>query len=109
MPERRPQRSDAALRYRSLYRDPRWKRRRDAQLSAHPHCKMCKAHGEKVKAVIVDHVKPHRGDVVLFFDGELQSLCKPHHDKWKQAIENSNRSACDVSGMPTDPDHPWAR
>lgn len=39
-------------------------------------------------ATVVDHVVPHRGDVDLFFDAtNLQSLCKPHHDRDKQLME----------------------
>ena len=106
---RRKQRSEAALRYRSLYKDPRWKIRRERQLRQFPWCAMCAAHGEEMKATRVDHVTPHRGDPVLFFDGKMQSLCAHHHDKWKQSIERSNRAGCDESGMPVDPGHPWSR
>ncbi|MDD4570646.1 MAG: HNH endonuclease signature motif containing protein [Tepidanaerobacteraceae bacterium] len=33
-------------------------------------------------ATVVDHIKPHKGDVKLFFDiNNLQSLCKTCHDR----------------------------
>jgi 5-methylcytosine-specific restriction protein A len=39
-------------------------------------------------ATVVDHKIPHKGDETLFFDPEnLQSLCKPHHDREKKLIE----------------------
>ncbi len=39
----------------------------------------------------------------------LQSLCEDCH-KEKTAAENGARPrGCDVSGMPIDPGHPWAR
>jgi 5-methylcytosine-specific restriction protein A len=40
--------------------------------------------------LVCDHVKPHRGDKVLFWDPEnLQTLCKPCHDGTKQREEMS--------------------
>lgn len=37
---------------------------------------------------MVDHIVPHKGDEALFFDsGNLQSLCKPCHDRDKAAEE----------------------
>ena len=37
---------------------------------------------------IADHVQPHRGDPVLFWDdGNVTTLCKPCHDRTKQAEE----------------------
>ena len=39
-------------------------------------------------AVIVDHIKPHRGDKVLFWDrNNWQPLCKMHHDR-KTVLED---------------------
>ncbi len=35
-----------------------------------------------VKANVVDHITPHRGDKKLFWDeNNWQALCKHHHDK----------------------------
>jgi 5-methylcytosine-specific restriction protein A len=58
--------------------------------------------GRITAATIADHVVPHRGDVALFFGGELQSLCKTHHDSAKQAFEKSGKMrGCDVNGYPS--------
>lgn len=69
------------------YSSRRWKAKRARQLHAHPLCAMCRAEGKAVPATIADHDKPHRGDPDLFWDGELVSLCKPHHDSDKKLIE----------------------
>jgi 5-methylcytosine-specific restriction protein A len=38
--------------------------------------------GRYVKATVVDHIKPHRGDQTLFWDrSNWQALCKQHHDE----------------------------
>jgi 5-methylcytosine-specific restriction protein A len=59
-------------------------------------------------ATIVDHVIPHKGDEKAFFEGELQSLCKRHHDSDKQQIEKSGFSkGFNDLGEPNDPNHPW--
>jgi len=65
----------------------RWRRRRAAQLGAEPFCAMCLAEGVYTLATVADHIEPHRGDFEKFQHGELQSLCKPHHDREKQLIE----------------------
>ena len=59
----------AAAEYRHLYNTARWKRAREAQLRDHPLCRMHLDLGQVVPAAVVDHVKPHRGDVGLFFCG----------------------------------------
>ena len=49
---------------------------------AHPLCVQCLKEGHAVTATVVDHIRPHRGDPVLFWDEKnWQSLCKPCHDK----------------------------
>jgi hypothetical protein len=63
--------------------------------------------GRSVLATVADHVVPHRGDEALFFEGDLQSLCKDCHDSVKQRDENRGYStACGVDGWPLDPNHP---
>ena len=60
---------------------PRWRRARAAYLTRHPLCVPCQAAGRVVSAMVVDHVVPHRGDPVLFWDeANWQGLCKPCHD-----------------------------
>ena len=44
--------------------------------------------GDVAPAVIVDHIRAHRGNPALFFDyANTQSLCKLHHDRDKQIAE----------------------
>lgn len=69
------------------YSSRRWKQRRADQLRAHPLCRMCLDEGRPTPATIADHVKPHKGDYELFWNGVLQSLCKHHHDSDKALIE----------------------
>ena len=59
----------------------RWQKARKRFLTAHPLCVMCAREGRYVKATVVDHIIPHRGDPVLFWDeSNWQALCKRHHD-----------------------------
>lgn len=61
--------------------DSRWRKARKHFLKAHPLCEKCKEHGRFVKAVVVDHIIPHRGDEGLFWDeSNWQALCKKCHD-----------------------------
>ncbi len=61
----------------------KWDTARAAYLAAHPSCVRC-----GVKATVVDHVVPHRGDTRLFWDkGNWQSLCTNCHSSAKQAEE----------------------
>jgi 5-methylcytosine-specific restriction protein A len=87
----------------------RWQQARAGHLRSHPWCVMCLRQGLKTHATVVDHVQPHRGDSKLFWSkANWQSLCKPHHDSTKQAIENrgySNEIGSD--GLPLDPQHPF--
>jgi 5-methylcytosine-specific restriction endonuclease McrA len=71
-----------------LYSTARWKRLRERQLAIEPLCQFC-LEGEVIEvATVADHITPHKGDEVLFFDPDnLQSLCKPCHDSTKQRIE----------------------
>ena len=42
----------------------------------------CKKQGRYVKATVVDHVIPHRGDQKLFWDrSNWRALCKQCHDR----------------------------
>ena len=61
--------------------DGRWNSARIHFLKAHPLCVKCMEQGRLVKASVVDHIIPHRGDAKLFWDeGNWQSLCKSCHD-----------------------------
>ena len=58
--------------------DARWRRARLAWLGEHPLCAdpYQEHQSRPVAAAMVDHIRPHRGDVLLFWDhGNWQSLC----------------------------------
>ncbi len=61
----------------------KWQRAR-ARFLARPEnifCVECKKEGKLVRATVVDHIVPHRGDDKLFWDEKnWQPLCKKHHD-----------------------------
>ena len=58
-----------------------WQKARARYLKAHPLCVQCLKEGHAVTATVVEHIRPHRGDPVLFRDEKnWQSLCKPCHD-----------------------------
>lgn len=62
--------------------DRRWQKARARYLKANPLCVQCRKRGVYVKADVVDHIRPHRGDPILFWDeSNWQSLCKACHDK----------------------------
>jgi 5-methylcytosine-specific restriction enzyme A len=59
----------------------RWRRARAAYLARRPLCVPCKTAGRLRAATVVDHVVPHRGDPVLFWDeANWAALCKLCHD-----------------------------
>ena len=106
MSDRRDYRSDEAAEYRRLYKTARWRRRRADQLAKQPLCERCLAAGIVTAATVANHKVPHRGDLTLFWEGELESTCKPHHDSPIQREEHAGFSAAvDASGWPTDPRH----
>lgn len=97
--------------YKLLYGTTRWYRLRWHQLQQQPLCTLCAQLGKLTEAVVVDHMTPHRGNQVLFFDpNNLQSLCKCCHDGTKQQMEKSGvLRGCDSSGLPLDSNHHWNR
>ena len=67
---------------------PRWRAARMRFLQEHQQCSACGA-----RAVVVDHVVPHRGDPVLFWDrSNWQALCLRCHNA-KTAREVAGRRA----------------
>lgn len=90
---------DANRPWRHLY-GRKWQRLSRRFLDKHPLCVRCAELGRVGAATVVDHIKPHKGDVLLFWAvGNWQALCKEHHDGWKQTIENAP-APCDSSGYP---------
>lgn len=68
--------------HKKLYKSAGWQRLRKWFLSKHPLCKECERQGRITSAQVVDHIKPHRGDLELFWDvNNLQALCKSCHDR----------------------------
>lgn len=66
----------------------KWAKARAYWLARFPLCVDCEAEGRLVKATVVDHVVPHKGDPVLFWDeSNWASRCKPHHDR-KTALQD---------------------
>jgi 5-methylcytosine-specific restriction endonuclease McrA len=60
-----------------------WEQARIEFLRAAPFCRFC---GNP--ATVVDHIKPHRGDMRLFWSRRnWQPLCVPCHSSIKQARE----------------------
>ena len=94
-----------------LYNRSAWRKLRAQQLSTDPLCRMHKALGQLVPAQVVDHIRPHRGDVGRFFDhANLQSLCKRCHDGHKQAQEGNADGilrGAGLDGRPLDLAHSW--
>ena len=62
--------------------DKRWRRARAFFLKRHPLCAECQRQNQLTPATVVDHIIPHRGDKLLFWDeANWQPLCKACHDK----------------------------
>lgn len=62
--------------------DGRWRKARARFLKVNPLCVSCQLENKLVKATVVDHVIPHRGDEKLFWDeSNWQALCKKCHDR----------------------------
>lgn len=87
---------------KSLYTTSRWHKLKHQQLAAHPLCVFHLQLGKMVKAEVVDHIIPWRGNEQLFWDSNnLQSLCKLCHDSVKKRFEVSGVAVGhDVTGMP---------
>jgi len=96
---------------RRLYTTTRWRTGRIAFLRAHPLCVMCKRSGRDAIASVVDHIVPHKGDDLLFFDpANWQALCFSCHNSRKQRIEHHGYDATpNVDGSFSDPRHPFNR
>lgn len=89
--------------WRRWYGLKAWRDRRSHQLEEHPLCRFCEAIGIVTEATVADHIKPHRGDADLFFDGALQSLCKQCHDSVKQREESGGEvTIFGADGYPID-------
>ena len=82
--EHRNERSHDAIRGGAAARgyDAHWRKARKSFLTRHPLCAECLKNGALTPATVVDHIVPHRGDHVLFWDEQnWQPLCKDCHDR----------------------------
>lgn len=79
--------------------DSVWRRLRRMHLLAHPLCVFCWAKGLTVAATVADHIQTitDRPDLRLDPDN-LQSLCKPCHDR-----ERQRQQAAERAGLPGSP------
>lgn len=59
----------------------KWRKARNKFLKDNPLCIECLKDNTIEPATVVDHIKPHKGDMGLFWDKDnWQALCKKHHD-----------------------------
>lgn len=86
--------------HQTSYANRKWMAAAKAFLSQYPFCVLCLARGvvnegadkyavQGQRNLVVDHIKPHRGDCDLFWDQDnWQTLCKaPCHDGVKRSVE----------------------
>jgi 5-methylcytosine-specific restriction enzyme A len=93
-----------------LHNKALWHRRARYQLQHEPLCAMCLAEGKVVAARIADHIEPHKGDPVKFWNSKLQSLCAHCHESRKKRLEHCGYdNTIGIDGMPIDPRHPVYR
>lgn len=79
--------------YRRWYKTARWQKLRERIMIRDLYT--CKKTGVMVigkypapNSAVVDHIKPHRGDPVLFWDeANLMTVSKAYHDQVKQSEE----------------------
>lgn len=65
--------------------DHKWRKARRLFLMANPLCVICQAQGRVTPANTVDHIIPHRGDKIAFWDeSNWQALCAPCHNRKTQ-------------------------
>jgi hypothetical protein len=62
--------------------DHRWRAARKVYLSHNVYCVACKQAGIVTAAAVVDHIIPHKGDMLLFWDKKnWQGLCRKCHNR----------------------------
>jgi len=75
-----------------------------------PLCVMCLKRGIVRPCQCVDHIIPHKGDPVLFWDeNNWQSLCNPCHNGPKRREEEAARRAQLEARVPTGGTNPTGR
>ena len=90
--------------YSHLYKSKRWQKLRKEHLARQPYCQCLHHKGQFVRGNVVDHIIPHKGDLHKFWSrGNLQTMTKQCHDKFKQSQERGGRGfnqGCDEQGNP---------
>lgn len=103
--------ADYRARAHAWYKSRRWQQLRKQQLTEHPFCQCQHHRGRRVRGNVVDHKRPHRGDIRLFFDrSNLQTMTKACHDSFKQSEERGGAGflrGCDEHGVPLSHAHHW--
>ena len=71
---------------------------------------ICDRLGKDTPSDTVDHIKPHNGDIGLFWNEDnWQALCASCHSGLKRSQEHhGHHNACGIDGMPIDAGHPWS-
>lgn len=65
---------------RKFYNTARWRRLREDMFQADPFCVDCRDEGQTRPWTDLDHERPHRGDLTLFWDeSNLRGRCHEHH------------------------------
>ena len=107
-------RTPEAVEYRKLYGRKQWRILReralfrDGFMCQHKGCKALLKRGTRhPRSAVVHHLKPHKGDLDLFFDiDNLQSVCWTCHSGSIQSIENRGFDVTiGEDGWPIDPGH----
>lgn len=79
--------------WRRWYSTARWERLRQAIFLRDRYtCQRseCQRLEGNTSLLVCDHIKPHRGDERLFWsESNLQTMCKPCHDRIKQQTEQA--------------------
>ncbi len=78
---------------RRLYGTAQWQKLRWSVLVRDLFtCRICRTAVADTSLLVADHIKPHRGNLDLFWDeSNLQCLCKKCHDTVKQREEAAAR------------------
>lgn len=85
----------------------RWQKARHYFLLKHSLCVYCEKQGRTTAATVVDHIKPHKGDMELFWDSSnWQPLCKMCHDsiKAREEVRGEALVVFGVDGYPINGD-----
>lgn len=84
---------------------------RKRRLAAEPICRLCFECGIIEPSTVPDHIKP-LAQGGTDDDSNIRCLCDQCHKAvTAEQFGHGRRAglgACDASGMPTDPAHPWA-